>query len=395
MEFVGVIAEYDPFHSGHQAQLQMLRRQGARTIAVCMSSGAVQRGGVPLLPEPVRTRAALLAGADLVVALPAPYAASGAEQFAAAGVALLDALGCDTLAFGAETPAADLLLRAARLLQQDVLTAELRRQLAAGQTFAAARAAAVRAVAPWAAELLREPNNILGVEYCRALLRQGSRMQVCPLPRLGAGHGDAAPGTAQGREIASASFLRAAVRRGGAAALRPYVPCEAYELYRAAADQGQLFSPERFDTALLALLRSRTRAELAAVRGVSEGIEHRLWAAVRTATDSESLYMAMKTKRYPHARLRRLALDAALGVRAGALPPLPPFLHVLGARRQALPLLRQARLPASTSLAKLERALPQQGELFALYGRFADLSALCRQKIMPMGLAYTAKPVVL
>ena len=104
MNFAGIIAEYDPFHSGHALQLRMLRQRGASTIAVCMSTGVVQRGGVPILPEAVRVRAALAAGADLVVALPAPYANASAEQFAAAGVHLLAALGCDTLAFGAETP---------------------------------------------------------------------------------------------------------------------------------------------------------------------------------------------------------------------------------------------------------------------------------------------------
>ena len=88
MNFVGIIAEYDPFHSGHALQLRMLRQRGASTIAVCMSTGVVQRGGVPILPEAVRVRAALAAGADLVVALPAPYANASAEQFAAAGACL-------------------------------------------------------------------------------------------------------------------------------------------------------------------------------------------------------------------------------------------------------------------------------------------------------------------
>ena len=114
MDFTGIIAEYDPFHNGHAAQLAAVRAAGAQCIAVCMSSGAVQRGGVPILPESVRVRAALDAGADLVVALPAPYACATAEQFAAAGVHLLAALGCDTLAFGAETPDAAALLDTAR-----------------------------------------------------------------------------------------------------------------------------------------------------------------------------------------------------------------------------------------------------------------------------------------
>ena len=130
MEFAGIITEYDPFHNGHAAQLAEVRRAGARCIAVCMSSGAVQRGGVPILPEEVRVRAALASGADLVVALPAPYACTTAEQFAAAGVYLLAALGCDTLAFGAETPDASRLMQAAALVQTEALQPLLREKLA-------------------------------------------------------------------------------------------------------------------------------------------------------------------------------------------------------------------------------------------------------------------------
>ena len=85
MKFAGIIAEYDPFHNGHAAQLAAVRAAGADCVAVCLSSGAVQRGGVPILPESVRVRAALGAGADIVIALPAPYACATAEQFAARG----------------------------------------------------------------------------------------------------------------------------------------------------------------------------------------------------------------------------------------------------------------------------------------------------------------------
>ena len=140
--FVGIVAEYNPFHNGHAAQLAAARAAGADCIAVAMSAGAVQRGEVPILPESVRVRAALASGADLIAALPAPYACAGAEAFAAAGVRLLAALGCDTLAFGAETPDAARLMDAARLLLSEKINADLRKNLDAGQTFAAARAAA-------------------------------------------------------------------------------------------------------------------------------------------------------------------------------------------------------------------------------------------------------------
>ena len=189
MDFTGIIAEYDPFHNGHAAQLAAVRAAGAQCIAVCMSSGAVQRGGVPILPESVRVRAALDAGADLVVALPAPYACATAEQFAAAGVHLLAALGCDTLAFGAETPDAAALLDAAQLLLSGEINALIRKKLATGMTYAAARADAAETLRPGMGTLLRTPNNILGIEYCKAILAQGAALTPLALPRLGAAHG--------------------------------------------------------------------------------------------------------------------------------------------------------------------------------------------------------------
>lgn len=395
MKFAGIITEYDPFHNGHAAQLQMLRDRGAETIAVCMSSGAVQRGGVPLYPESVRVRAALLGGADLVVALPAPYANAGAEAFGAAGVALLTALGCDTLAFGAEDPDADRLLQAARLLSVPDLAARLRGYLKQGLTFAAARAKAAEELDPGLGELLSRPNNILGIEYCKAILAQHSPMQPLALPRLGAHHGSDKTGRAGRTQLASASLLRTLVRKGGPESLAPYVPQPALDLYGQAALQGMTADPARFSVALLALLRAGDPERFARIRGVNEGLEHRLAAAVHDAADAEDLYARLKTKRYPHARLRRLALDAAMGVEADKLPTLPPYLHVLGARRQALPLLRSASLPVSTSLAKLEQALPDAKYVIKMHNSFSDFSALCRERTQPVGLAYTAKPVVL
>ena len=132
MEFAGIIAEYDPFHNGHAWQLAAARQMGAAHTAVALSCGLTQRGAPPLLPEAVRVRAALESGASLVFALPAPWAMSGAESFARAGVKVLAAAGCDALVFGAETPDAALLTRAARVLASPAYREALKQQLAAG-----------------------------------------------------------------------------------------------------------------------------------------------------------------------------------------------------------------------------------------------------------------------
>lgn len=408
MRYAGIIAEYDPFHNGHAWQLAQARRLGAQTVAVALSCGAVQRGSLPLLPESVRVRAALQSGADLVFALPAPWACAGAEQFARGGVALLAAAGCDTLVFGAETPDAELLMLAARTLLSAEYTAALKVRLAGGaRSFAAARATAAEQVCPGRglAALLARPNDNLAVEYCKAVLQQRTGMAVLPLPRQGAQHGAPlgrqapADGPAAPR-YASASALRAlwlgdAATPAGPQPLAPYVPAAALPLYREAFAAGQDTSPAALSTALLARLRGMDTAQLARVRGVSEGLEHLLYQHARQAVSAPALYDALTGVRYPRARMRRLCLDAALGYTAGSLPELPPYLHVLGAQRAALPLLAQCALPAGTSLAKLA----QQNAACAAAARAqaaADaLGTLCRRQGAAAGECFTQPAALL
>ena len=398
MYFAGIIAEYDPFHNGHAWQLAAARAHGAKYVAVALSCGLTQRGALPLLPESVRVAAALASGADLVFALPAPYACAGAEAFAQAGVALLSAAGCDGLVFGAETPDPALLTQTAQLLlTQDYRTA-LRAALANGaRSFAAARQAAVQSLCPdsGAAALLDKPNNNLAVEYCKAILSQGAAMTPVPLGRQGADHGQALG--SGGGPYASASALRRLWAASGPEALTDYLPPSALPFYRQARAQGMDTDFAAAHLAQLALLRARTTGPdcFAGVRGVSEGLDRRLYAAVQQAVSWEGLVDAMTTVRYPRARMRRLALDAALNYQADALPALPPYLHLLGARREALPLLKNAALPVGHSLAKLARHDHACAKV-ADAQRSADaLGTLCRRTPAPLGERYRQKIIFL
>lgn len=397
-KLAGIIAEYDPFHNGHAWQLQQAKALGARRVAVAMSCGLTQRGALPLLPENVRVQAALTCGADLVFALPAPYACSGAECFARAGVQLLAAAGCDALVFGAETPDAALLMEAARVLSGAEYRTALKARLAAGaRSFAAARQAAVEAVCPGTdlAALLDKPNNNLAVEYCKAILELGASLVPIPLPRQGAGHGQAL--TETGGQFASASALRTLWQSGGADAAAPYVPAEVLPLYREAYAAGQYTDLAAAQRCQLALLRSRCAgtAPFAQVRGISEGLEHRLEAAVRSSTTHAELLDSLTTVRYPRARMRRLAMDAALDYSADVFPALPPYLHLLGAQKDALPLLKAAALPVSHSLARLaEQNVPCRAVVDAQL-RACDFGALCRKKPEPMGGALRQKIIFL
>lgn len=389
LKIVGIIAEYDPFHAGHAWQIARARQAGAEAVVCVMSPSVVQRGAFALFPAQVRVRAALAGGADLVLCLPAPYAALSAEGFAAAGVRILSALSCvDTLCFGAETPDAALLRQTARTLLDPAFRAPLARALQGGTGFAAARAAAAEAVQPGAGEVLAGPNNLLGVEYCKAILAQNSPMDILPLARKGAQHGADAPGDG----FASASALRALFRKAGAEALAPYVPSTCLPLYREAQENGLYNDEKASSTAILARLRGLLPRQLGRVRGVGEGLEHRLHRCVQTCVTLPELYDALKTKRYAHARLRRLVLDAALGY-TDDLPALPPYVQVLGASAAGREVLKQAKgaalLPVSASLAKLRSTSPEARRVADAHSLAEDLAALCLARPQPAKSAYT------
>lgn len=406
MRVAGIIAEYNPFHNGHAHQIRQVRALGFDAVVCVMSPGVVQRGSLALMPVQVRAQAALACGADLVMCLPAPYAAASAEAFAAAGVRALGALGCvQALCYGAETPDAAAHMRAAKALVGPAFAGRLREGLAAGLPFAAARQQAAQAVCEGAGDLLASPNDILGVEYCKAILTQKSALQPLALARRGAAHGAPLGAAAaqqtfsslraarQAAGFASATALRALAQRSGMEALEPYVPQAALALYLCAQQQGAVLEEARFSTALLCRLRAGCAQGFAHVRGAGEGLENRLAAAVRQAGTAGQLLELLKTKRYATARLRRFALDAALGVPAG-LPALP-YLHVLGAGEAGLAVLQQAKqaasLPLSASLAVLEKASPPAAQVAALHAAAEDFAVLCLASPRPMGTAYTQK----
>lgn len=307
--------------------------------------------------------------------------------------------GCDALVFGAETPDAALLLETARVLNSAAYRAALKQQLAAGaRSFAAARQAAVQAVGadPAMAALLSQPNNNLAVEYCRAILEQGADMTPVPLPRRGANHGQTLEESGHA-QFASASALRALWAEGGAEAVAPFVPEKAFELYKTAENDGAYTDFDAAGRCELTLLRAACAKPepFAAVRGVSEGLEHRLEHAVRQSTSLPQLLDALTTVRYPRARMRRLAMDAALGYTADTVPALPPALHLLGARKDACRCWGRCPSRCLTRWQSWPRPAPTVPGWRRHRQRPATLGALCRANPAPMGGIYRQKNIFL
>ena len=185
---VGIVCEYNPFHLGHRKQIDSIREKfGANTGIICaMSGNYVQRGHPAVFDKTIRAEAAIRCGADLVVELPVTTSLSSAEGFAAGGVAVLSRL-CDGLCFGAETADLRQLLGTAEALLSEDFPKLLRRELDTGRSFPAARQAALEKMGLPGA-ILESPNNILAVEYCKAILRQSSPMQPLPIFREGSYH---------------------------------------------------------------------------------------------------------------------------------------------------------------------------------------------------------------
>ena len=380
MNVAGIIVEYNPLHEGHVHLLRETRRLlGADTaILCCMSGDFVQRGDFALLRRSARAKAAVESGADLVVELGLPWATASAEDFARGGVETLLASGLLThLAFGSECGDSKALLRVAAALEDEDFSRLLRRELEAGDSFPAARQRALAKSLPGDAALLESPNNTLGVEYCKALLRVGADVEVLTIPRLGAAHD--APEASGG--TASASAIRALLKAGERDKALPLMApaMKAAYLKEEQAGRAPVFL-ETSERAILAKLRSMGEEDFAALDLGKEGLYHRLYRASRTAPTLEALLFAAKTRRYAYVRLRRMVLWAYLGLAPGELPQSPAYLRPLAANERGRALLsrmrKEAQLPILTKPAAVGRLGPEAQRQFALESAAADLYSL-------------------
>ncbi len=374
---VGIVCEYDPFHLGHARQFALIRQQLPKARIVCVMSGPFTQRGMPALYSPAfRAKAALAAGADLLLELPSLFALREAQHFALGSVSILHRLGfVSHLSFGCEHPALDMLWAAARLLEaEDAPYASLRKtHLDSGLSFAAAQGKALSArlgngengedaLSP----LFSAPNNILAISYLRALLRLRSPMVPLPVLREGSYHakGLAAPG------FPSATAVRAALLAGETA------QAEAACGYPFPATE-PFCHPQALDRVLLAALRGMSKTQLAALPDCTEGLENRLYTICREATSREDLLAALKTKRYPHARLSRLCAHGLLSITAAlqAEQPLPTYARLLGFRKESLDLL--GRFPAC-GLPLIAKAAdgPMENPAYRLDERAYDFWAL-------------------
>ena len=331
MRTVGIICEYNPLHLGHQKQLDFIRQSDPDCAIICLMSGNyVQRGAPAVFHRSLRAKAAVLSGADLVLELPVTVSLSSAEGFAAGGVRILSDL-CDELCFGAETADAAPLLDTARTLLSDAFPPALRLRLDEGLSFPAARAAALADLG-LDSKLLATPNNILAVEYCKAILSQNSPMHPLPIHREGNYH-DELPDA----HNPSATAVRKLILSNHHWKL--CIPAAAQPVFDSAAIHS-LITGER---AILSRLRTMTDQEFEALPYGSEGLWRKLMHSARREATLEQIATATKSKRYTRSRIDRMILCGFLGLNAQDLVTPPPYARVLAFNHRGREVLNKAK----------------------------------------------------
>lgn len=392
----GVIAEFNPLHLGHHYLLQKAKHSSALGVVVVMSGNFVQRGEPAAFYKWARAKAALECGADLVLELPVSFSMSGAERFAFGSVSILDSLGCvDSLLFGSECGEINSLQTIAATISSPGFQGLIRRKMQTGIPFAAARQTIAEELLGEAGTLLREPNNILGIEYCKALFRLNSFIRPRTIERMGAAHDSLLPIAENGatQQVASASQIRRHIRSGEA--FSHLLPEKAAHIFQQEVAAGRAPAGlEAVETAILARLRTMSREEFHRLPDISEGLENRIYSSVRTAVSLEELHIAIASKRYPHARIRRIILSAFLGLQREQLAPTPAYVRVLAfndAGREILRIAkRNATLPIIANVSDLKTLDTAANTMFQAECRATDLYALCTPVKGPCGLEMTS-----
>lgn len=349
MKTAAIICEYNPFHNGHEYHIEETKRQsGAESVIALMSGNFVQRGDAAVFDKRLRAEAAVRGGADLVLELPSVYAVQSAEFFAKGAVFILDSLGIvDFLSFGAECPQSDRIMQLSRLLSDEPpeLKARINAFCGKGLSYPRARTDAVGELyGSEYSELLSPPNNILAVEYCKALLRLNSTIQPLPVFRSGAAHDSDSPCGG----IASATHLRELLYSGKSDLAFEYMPSFCREIFNGA----EIHSTAAMDRAIICGILKMPPQRLREISDVSEGLENRIKQMALSCTTVSALADAVKTKRYTHSRIRRIILSAYLGITAADRAALPPYIKVLAHSETGCALIRRIKKAASLPLVR-------------------------------------------
>lgn len=396
MKSTAIVSEYNPFHNGHKYLIDKARENGATHITAIMGGNFLQRGECAIADKYARAAAAVRGGADLVIELPAVYAVASAEGFARGAIETLDKSGCmDELCFGAEVGDTEQLCRAARITGSEEITEICRKYIKQGYSHPRAMQAAAEEAdydngeLAFAAQLLSMPNNTLGIEYIRAIDDLKSTIKPVAAARKSVGHNsDVTVG-----EFASASKIRQLILSNDSSYTN-FVPPATGEMIARQTQRGLCPTTLKYgDRAVMSVLRRMTPNELAKLPDVTEGLENRLFRAIRESTSVAEIVEKVKCKRYTYTRLCRIIICAYLGITKELAEISPQYIRPLAFNDRGAELLKMMKktsaLPVIMSVKKDGKKLDGRGKMLLDKDILAsDLYRLITPKIYPCGDDY-------
>lgn len=393
MLIAGIIAEYNPFHNGHAYHIARTKQNGAEAVVAVMSDNFVQRGEPALLSKRSRAEAAVRCGADLVIELPVPWSCGNAQSFARGGVSLVRALGCvDILSFGSESGNNELLCKAAEAVNSAKTFLLLKEKLKEGLSFASARESAVSELyGEETASVISSPNDTLAVEYITEIQKQNAKLKPFAVKRLGASHDSR---STDDKGFSSASNIRGLIKSGGD--WQNFIPKESAEIISREINCGKAPSDyKKLETAVLVALRGASAESLRKLPDISEGIENRILSAARSSSTLEELFDTAKTKRYSHARIRRIVLHGFLGVSAYLQDGMPPYIRVLALNNKGREILKCAKDTAALPIIARPQEIASLGQyerdVFAAECTASDIFELSLPVPGPCGTELTGQ----
>lgn len=334
---LGIIAEYNPFHNGHMYHLQKAKEQSGAQYCICVMSGNfVQRGNTSIVNKWKKAEMALLNGVDLVIELPTIYSVASAEGFSLGAIKLLNNLKIvDAISFGTETSDFAALNNISSIVNEEPMKYKsiLNSELKKGLSFPKARENALMLYLndnKRYDNILNTPNNILAIEYLKALKKIKSTIQPIPVKREKVYYND----NVIVDEFASATAIRKLLKNEDFSEIRKVVPKSTYQILKKETELGNVvLDLSRYEKEIIYSLRRMTVSEIAELPDVNEGLEHSLKNAANYSNDITNLINIVKTKRYTVTRIQRILICALLGITkrdVGMAKKAEPYIRVLG-----------------------------------------------------------------
>lgn len=359
MKIVGLITEYNPFHSGHQYHMEKTREiTGADAVIVVMSGNFVQRGAPAIMPKHIRAKAALKSGASLIIELPVCYATGSAEYFAYGAISLLEKLGCvDSVCFGSECGDIEVLQGFAQIIHDEPVEYKgfLNDYLKQGNSFPLARQKAMKDFlkSQTADSVLGEPNNILGIEYLKALYRLNSKIRPYTIKRVSSHYHD----EILQEHYSSASAIRKVMSEQNEFDWNSQVPDCCVSLYKENYQLRYPVSANDFSILLKYKLLQETKESLTEYLDVSKDLANRILNKLNQFVSFEQFCELLKTKETTYSRISRALIHVLLDIKASDMKEIE-YARILGFQTEASDVLslikKKARISLVTKLTTVE-----------------------------------------